>query len=159
MRGRTHLGRTGRALRPLLEGIAIAAMVCGCVLFARAQDQGPIAAPPKFEVNRIPAVPHPGPPPIPVEQIIQKFAANEDAMKKALDAYDYMQTVRVEELDDSNDDGGSLSAARWCRVCVTVTFGGVKGQLEFVATLTTMRLSLEEVRQMINLPGLLPDQR
>ncbi len=59
-----------------------------------------MAAPPKFEVNRIPSVPHPGPPPIPVEQIVQKFAANEDVVKKVFDTYDFTQTVRVEELDD-----------------------------------------------------------
>ena len=132
----------------MLEGIAIAAMVCGCTLLTRAQDQGPIAAPPKFEVNRIPAVPHPGPPPIPVEQIIQRLAANEDAMKKAFDAYDYLQTVRVEELDDS---GGRLTVSGPVVSLRDGHFWRVKGQLE--STLTTMRLSLEEVRQMITFPA------
>jgi hypothetical protein len=72
---------------------------------AQTQNQGPLPPPPKFEVKRIPAVPHPGPPPIPVEQIIQKFAANEDAEKKIYDDWDYVQDVRIEEL---SNPGGSF---------------------------------------------------
>jgi hypothetical protein len=67
---------------------------------ARAQDPGPMGPPPKFEVNRIPAQPHPGPPPIPESEIIRQFAANEDAMKKAYDAYNFDRTIRIEELTD-----------------------------------------------------------
>jgi hypothetical protein len=65
-----------------------------------------MAPPPKFEVNRIPSVPHPGPPPIPAQEIIQKFAANEDAMKKAYNTYNFTQTIRIEEL---GDPGGKLT--------------------------------------------------
>jgi hypothetical protein len=66
---------------------------------ARAQDnQGPMAPPPKFEVKRIPSVPHPGPPPIPEQEIIRRFAANEDAAQKVYNTYDFMQTIRIEEL-------------------------------------------------------------
>jgi hypothetical protein len=61
-------------------------------------DHGPMAPPPKFEVKRIPSVPHPGPPPIPADQIIRRFAANEDAARKIYDAYDFMQTIRIEEM-------------------------------------------------------------
>jgi hypothetical protein len=72
----------------------------------RAQDQGPMGPPPKFEVKRIPSVPHPGPPPIPAQEIIRKFAANEDAAKKAYDSYDFTETIRIEELADN---GGKLT--------------------------------------------------
>jgi hypothetical protein len=67
---------------------------------ARAQDnnQGPMAPPPKYEVKRIPSVPHPGPPPIPQDQIIRKFAAAEDAALKVYESYDFMQTIRIEEM-------------------------------------------------------------
>jgi len=82
--------------------VAAAAMVIalGCVGSARAQEdgQGPMAPPPKYEVKRIPSVPHPGPPPIPQEEIIRKFAAAEDAARKVYDTYDFMQTIRIEEL-------------------------------------------------------------
>jgi hypothetical protein len=69
------------------------------VFTGRAQDDhGPMAPPPKFEVKRIPSVPHPGPPPIPADEIIHRFAANEDAARKIYDAYDFMQTIRIEEM-------------------------------------------------------------
>jgi hypothetical protein len=61
---------------------------------------GPMAPPPKFEVKRIPTEPRPGPPPVPVEVIIQKFSANEDIMKQKFDTYDFTQTIRIEELAD-----------------------------------------------------------
>ena len=74
---------------------------------ARAQDSpGPMAPPPKFEVNRIPSEPHPGPPPIPEQEIIQKFAASEDVMKQKYEAYDFTQTIRIEEMADP---GGKFS--------------------------------------------------
>ena len=82
-----------------------AAIVTAPTVFAQAQTQGPLPPPPKFEVKRIPSVPHPGPPPIPVETIIQKFAANEDAEKKIYDGEDFVQDVRIEEL---SNPGGSL---------------------------------------------------
>src|SRR5579872_6815980 len=130
----------------LKKAALVAAMVvcCGCTLVARGQDQGPIAPPPQYKVNRISAIPHPGPPPIPVEQIIQKFAAAEDLNKKAYDTYDFDQTVRVEELVDG---GGKLTISGPVVARSDGHFWRVKGQLE--STLTTMKLSLEEVRQMI----------
>lgn len=143
-----HLRHAGVVRRSPLKRFAWIGILCGCAVGARAQDQGPMAAPPKFEVNRIPAVPHPGPPPIPVEQIIQKFAANEDLMKKAFDTYDFNRTVRVEELDDS---GGKLTVSGPVVSLRDGHFWRVKGQLQ--STLTTMRLSLEEVREMITFPA------
>jgi hypothetical protein len=74
---------------------------------ARAQDSpGPMAPPPKFEVKRIPAEPHPGPPPIPEQEIIRKFAASEDVMKQKYESYDFTQTIRIEEMADP---GGKFS--------------------------------------------------
>ena len=72
----------------------------GWASVARAQDPGPMGPPPKFEVKRIPAQPHPGPPPIPESEIIRQFAANEDVMKKAYDTYNFDRTIRIEELTD-----------------------------------------------------------
>lgn len=65
---------------------------------ACAQVAGPIAPPPKFELKKIPAKPNPGAPPIPAEQIIQRFTQNEDLNKKAYDADMFDQNVKVEEL-------------------------------------------------------------
>jgi hypothetical protein len=78
----------------------IAALLLCMVPHARAQDPGPMAPPPKFDVKRIPAQPHPGPPPIPEPEIIRRFAANEDVMQKQYDAYNFERTIRIEELTD-----------------------------------------------------------
>jgi hypothetical protein len=85
----------------------LAVLLLGASFAALGQNEGPLPPPPKFEVKRIPSVPHPGPPPIPVQTIIQKFAANEDAAKKVYDGYDFTQNVRIEELANP---GGSFSA-------------------------------------------------
>ncbi len=88
-------------MRTILIGAVLAFSLSVATGPARAQDdQGPMAPPPKFEVKRIPSVPHPGPPPIPAQQIIQKFAANEDLAKKTYDTYTFTQTIRLEELSD-----------------------------------------------------------
>lgn len=65
---------------------------------AQAQTTGPIAPPPTFELKHIPVKPEPTAPPIPADQIIQKFTQNEDLNKKAYDADMLDQSVRVEEL-------------------------------------------------------------
>jgi len=80
--------------------VTMTGLLCCGVPCARAQDPGPMAAPPKFDVKRIPAQPHPGPPPIPESEIIRKFAANEDVMKKQYDGYSFARTIRIEELTD-----------------------------------------------------------
>lgn len=89
--------------------VALAAMAtawfAGAASSLGAQQAGPLPPPPKFEVKRIPSVPHPGPPPIAVATIIQKFAANEDAEKKIYDRLDFVQEVRIDELSNG---GGSF---------------------------------------------------
>ena len=57
-----------------------------------------MAPPPKYEVKRIPSVPHPGPPPIPEQEIVRRLAAAEDAAQKVYSTYDFLQTIRIEEL-------------------------------------------------------------
>jgi hypothetical protein len=114
-----------------------------------AQDnQGPIPPPPKFEVKRIPAVPHPGPPPIPEQEIIRRFAANEDVMKKVYDTYNFTEAIRVEELDSP---GGKFIAtgevytkpdgSRYWRVTKRPE-----------SSLKVTSYSLEDVRMMVSMP-------
>src|ERR1700721_3311840 len=79
---------------------AMAGLLSCAAPCVRAQDPGPMAAPPKFDVKRIPAPPHPGPPPIPESEIIRKCAVNEDVMKKQYDGYSFARTIRIEELTD-----------------------------------------------------------
>jgi len=94
--------------RTFLFATATAALLLGAIptVYAQSDGPGPMAPPPKFEVRRIPSTPHPGPPPIPEQQIIQKFAANEDVMKRAFDTYTYTETVRFQEM---TDPGGALT--------------------------------------------------
>ena len=137
-----------------------AAMIFATLMFSamplRAQDVGPQAAPPKFEVKRIPAEPHPGPPPIPAQEIINRFVANEAVMKKAYETYDYTQSIRLDEL---TDPGGKFSVTgevllrsdgqRYMRVTTPP-----------VSTLKLMHFSLEDVRVIASMPEfpLTPDK-
>jgi len=119
---------------------------------ARAQDQdnhqGPMEPPPTFKVNRMPSVPHPGPPPIPEQQIIQSFAANEDAEKKAYDTYRFTETIRVEEL---MDPGGKFTAVGESYVKPDgLRYWRVTNPPQSTLKLTTY--TLEDVRTMISIP-------
>src|SRR5580704_2387287 len=94
-------------MKTLFSVMVLPTLLLVLAIKVAAQDStGPMAHPPKFEVKRIPTEPHPGPPPVPEEVIIQKFAANEDAMKQQFDTYDYTQTIRIDELADP---GGKFS--------------------------------------------------
>jgi hypothetical protein len=128
--------------------LSLALLFCAAST-ARAQEaSGPAAPPPKFEVKRIPSVPHPGPPPIPVEVIIQKFSANENVMKKAYDEYDFTQSIRIEEM---SDPGGKFSVTgevytrpdgqRYMRVTTPAE-----------STLKLQKFSLEDVRAIASMP-------
>jgi hypothetical protein len=134
-----------RASRLAFMGIAALSFTATAL---RAQEPGPQAPPPTFKVERIPAEPHPGPPPLPVEEIIQKFAANEDVMKKAYDTYDFTQSIRLDEL---TDPGGKFSVTgevytkadgqRYMRVTTPAE-----------SSLKLMHFSLEDVRVIASMP-------
>jgi hypothetical protein len=145
-------------LTRFLGGFATAsfAVLAFSAISLRAQDTGPQAPPPKFEVKRIPAEPHPGPPPVPEQVIIQRFTANEEAMKKAYETYNFTQSIRMDEL---TDPGGKFSVTgevytrpdgqRYLRVTK---------QPE--STLKLMHFSLEDVRVIASMPEfpLTPDK-
>jgi hypothetical protein len=145
MRRSFHLARRGKAMRRAFVGVAALLFYAGAV---RAQDAGPQAPPPTFKVERIPAEPHPGPPPLPVEEIIHRFATNEDVMKKVYDAYDFTQSIRLDEL---TDPGGKFSVSgevytkadglRYLRVTKPAE-----------SSLRLMHFSLEDVRVIASMP-------
>lgn len=122
------------------------------IISAHAQNdtQGPMAPSPTFKVNRIPSTPHPGPPPIPPDEIIRRFAASEDIAKKIYQDYDFMQTVRIEELGLGND-GGKFTVTG---VEYTRPDGKRYWRIEKppVSTLKTQSYSLEDVDTMISIP-------
>lgn len=135
------------------KSLAIAAaFVAITATTACAQDtnQGPMAPPPTFKAHRMPSEPHPGPPPIPQQEIIQKFAANEDAAKQALDTYDFTQTIRVEEL---SDPGGKFTAVGDSYVKPDGTrFWRVTKPAE--STLKFTKYNLEDVRTILSIPSI-----
>lgn len=116
--------------------------------FAQDNSQGPIAPPPKFEVKRIPTEPHPGPPPIPQQQIIAKVAANEDAAQMAYASYEFTESIRVEELTNG---GGKFSATGY-------SYLKPDGQRYWRATtpvasdLKTVKYDMPDVQTMISIP-------
>jgi hypothetical protein len=67
------------------------ALMAGAALPALAQEGGAPPAPVAKATQQ---------PKIPVEEIIQKFAAKESEFAKARENYTYKQTVRVQEIDD-----------------------------------------------------------
>jgi hypothetical protein len=134
--------------KPIFIVGLIAAVSCGGVGLARAQNAGPQAPPPKFEVKRIPAQPHPGPPPIPEQEIIQKFAANEDVMKKVFDTYSFQESIRLDEL---TDPGGKFSVTGYEYMKPDgQRYLRVEQQPE--STLKLVHFSLEDVRVLSTLP-------
>ena len=118
---------------------------------ARAQDQqGPIPPPPKFEVHRIPSVPHPGPPPIPQQEIIQRLASNEDVMQKVYKTYTFTQTVRVEDMTGTGPGGMFSATGQVYAKPDGRQFWRIIGQPQ--STLKTTTLTLEDVRTIATLP-------
>jgi hypothetical protein len=143
----SEMNATTRRLRFFAALLSV--VVAGSALMARAQDnQGPMVPPPKFEVKRIPSVPHPGPPPIPEQEIIRKFAANEDVAKKVYDTYDFSQTIRIEEM---TNPGGkfTVTGEEYTRPDGQRFWRIVKPA---ESTLKLTKYTFEDVRTMMTLP-------
>ncbi|HYB60159.1 MAG TPA: hypothetical protein VEH50_01650 [Methylomirabilota bacterium] len=64
------------------------------------QQNGPVAAPSTGDIVRIPNSPAPEAPPIPPEEIIQRFAAHEDEYAKARDSFSYHKKLLLEEIGE-----------------------------------------------------------
>ena len=127
----------------------LATVLFGALLSTPAQDaQGPMAPPPKFEVHRISSVPHPGPPPIPQEEIIQKFAAQEEVVKRIYGDYTFTQTIRVEEL--SNPGGKfTVTGEVYTKPDGNRYLRNIQGP---ESTLKVTSFRLEDVRTIASLP-------
>ena len=115
--------------------------------FAQGQA-GPMPAPPKFEVRRLPSVPHPGPPPIPEQEIIQRFAANEDKMQKVYKTYTFTQTARVEEF--TNPGGKFIVTGQIYTRPDGKQYWRISGQP--FSSLKTTTLTMEDVRTIASIP-------
>lgn len=143
-------GMTSTTRRHTLSAALLAIFVASAALPVRAQDnQGPLGPPPKFEVRRIPSVPHPGPPPIPQQEIIRRFAANEDSARKVYDTYDFVQTIRIEEM---TNPGGkfTVTGEEYTRPDGQRFWRVVKPA---ESTLKLTHYSFEDVRTITTLPA------
>lgn len=89
-----------------LAPIAVAVLVSGGAAAPLAAQQGPLAPPKMPEVVRIPANPAPEKAPVPPEEIIRRFSAQEDAYARALGNYTYRRTVRLQELGPDGRPSG-----------------------------------------------------
>jgi hypothetical protein len=136
------------AVAPLIIALIAASLLALPGILRAQQTQGPIPPPPKFEVRRLPSVPHPGPPPIPEQEIIQKFAANEDIMAKVYKTYTFTQTIRVEEF--TNPGGTFIATGQVYTKPDGNQYWHITGQPQ--STLKTTTLTLEDVRTIDTIP-------
>jgi hypothetical protein len=136
-------------MRLLFAITGLVTMLLSTAASAQAQDdKGPLPPPPKFEVHRISNEPTPPAPPLPEAEIIKRFAANEQVMKKEYDDSIFDEAVRVEEM---TEPGGKFVASgevytkpdgqRFLRVDKPPE-----------STLKLTSFSLEDVRAIASLP-------
>ena len=127
---------------------------------AQEQKPGPVKPPPGPELKRIPANPPPETPPIPAEEIIERFTKKEAEMKQAHEQFNYRLTVRVVEFDETGK-----AAGEW-QVVSEIIFkpdGTRVGRIieQPPSTLKRMDFTMEDVQDLASLPMfiLTPDQR
>jgi hypothetical protein len=121
------------------------------MLEVQPQQTGPIH-PPASTVRRIPLHREPTPPPIPPEQIVEKFTANETRFARAFDQLDYRETVLVEEFAQQ---GGPPTGRLQATVEMTRGPGGHRyGRLLAppTSTLRLLRLDPEDLRAVAEIP-------
>ena len=98
----------GRKMRPFL--FVTTALVClggpGSRPLAAQTSTGPLAPPKQPDIVRLPTKPAPDKPPIPVDEIIRRFTANEDETAQAREGYIYRRTVRLEEIGADGKPSG-----------------------------------------------------
>lgn len=115
---------------------------------AFAQTQGPVTAPPKSEVTKTPVNLSVQPPPIPEDEIIHRFAANEERMKKAYDQYSFTMSVKVQE--ESNPGGEFLVTGEMYMKSDGQRYERIVKQP--VSTLKQTSFTLEDVKIIASLP-------
>lgn len=133
--------------RTLALAVLLAGLLCSAPIVLAQADAGPTPVPPTINVKRLPSVPQPGPPPIPEQQIIQRFAANEDVMKRAYDDFTYTQMVRFEE---ETDPPGMLTATGDTYFKNGQRYWAITSEPR--PTLTGMHLEMQDVMEMTQIP-------
>ncbi len=106
---RRHQNSLVRGNHSIRAGIIALAFLAAAVPRALAQEQGPIAPPPKFETKSISPETNGGPPPIPLQTLLQQVAQHEDAIEREYSTYTFRQETRITEFPGAKDKGGEFS--------------------------------------------------
>jgi hypothetical protein len=128
--------------------VAAGIMVLAPARLAYAQAQGPVSPPPKSEVKTTKVQPDAAPPPVATDEIIHRFAANEDRMKKAYDQYSFTLSVKVQEV--SNPGGEFVVTGEIYMKSDGQRYERIVKQP--VSTLKQTTFTLEDVKIIANLP-------
>jgi hypothetical protein len=101
------------------SGLSIAALLLSAAS-SRSQERGPLPPPPPGTVvqappprdaprpQRVPSAISNEAPPIPIQQIIEKFTANEAEFRRERDNYTYTQTVVMQTIDEDGQPDGEF---------------------------------------------------
>jgi hypothetical protein len=96
---------SARTVRSFTRIGALTALILSSALAVAAQ-QGPLAPAQTPKIVRIPTNPPPDPAPIPPDEIIRRFSAQEDGYARVLGNYTYRRTVRLEEIGPDGKASG-----------------------------------------------------
>jgi len=134
-----------RGIWPVLFAWLVMATLLG------AQQPGPMAPPPSPVIKEIPLNPQLESPPIPVAEIIRRFAANESRYNQVFRDCTYTETVLVQELDENNRPVGEY------RFTGKTYLRPGDGRYEQVIgqpsnTLRSLSFSLEDVEVIASIP-------
>jgi len=130
----------------ILVVAAILVLAPGRVAFA--QSQGPVVPSPKPEVAKTIAQPEAHLDPAATDEIVRKFAANEDRMKKAYEQFSFTLSVKVQE---QTNPGGEFQVSGDS----FVRSDGVRYERivkQPVSTLKQTSFTLEDVKIIASLP-------
>jgi hypothetical protein len=87
---------------------ALAVLLTAGIGSVHAQESGPMKPPANATLPAPLPANKPEPPPIPPEEIIQRFAAKEDEMLRAITNYGFQKSVRLEEIGPDNKPTGQV---------------------------------------------------
>jgi hypothetical protein len=131
--------------------LIIAVVALAGAAAAWAQQPGPIEPPPPPTIKRIPLHPEVAPPPLPPEQIIQRFTANEASYKAAFAKFGYEQTIEVEE----RGTGGAPSGDYTVKAAVYLNPDGERYERILSrsdSTLQYLHLSSQDLEVLASMP-------
>jgi hypothetical protein len=95
---------------------ALALLLAASPLSLHAQGVGPMVPPESTKFPTPPPPSKPESPPLPPEEIIRRFAAKEDEMVHAIEAYTFQKEVRLQEIGPDNKPAGQLEVLTQLRI-------------------------------------------